>query len=150
MNWTLLFLSEGEEWTLNLSELYNALGSKTYAIHIIFLSLSRHHSLSLLWLWTLSVCLSWCYNQLTNLCLCCSIYTACLFRGSEGWFKAGGEGNVACDHRWGKTKTTDGLCSVFNPDSASLILSSLQECPHCMLDLTRQVTIRIGPWLSRG
>lgn len=41
-----------------------------------------------------------------------------------------GEGNVGCGHWGGKTKTTDGVCSVFNPDSTSLILSSLQECPH--------------------
>lgn len=54
-----------------------------------------------------------------------------------------GRGTFACGHWWGKAKTTDGLYSVFNPDSTSIILSSLQECPHCMLNLTRQVTIRI-------
>lgn len=80
-----------------------------------------------------------------------AVFTLHVYSGEvKDDLKQGGEGNVACDHRWGKTKTTDGLCSVFNPDSTSLILSSLQECPHFMLDLTRQVTIRIGTWLSGG
>lgn len=30
-----------------------------------------------------------------------------------------GEGTIACIHWWGKTKTTDGLCSVLNPDFTS-------------------------------
>lgn len=53
-----------------------------------------------------------------------------------------------------KTKTTDGPCSVCNPDSVTLILSSLQECPHRVVDLTNDRSdlnppdLGIAKWLS--
>lgn len=73
-----------------------------------------------------------------------AVFTLHVYSGETKDDLRQGEGNnIACGHWWGKTKTTDGLCSVFNPDSTPLILSSLQDCPHCMLDLTRQVTIQI-------
>lgn len=59
-----------------------------------------------------------------------AVFTLPVYPGETKNDLKGGRVNVACGHWWGKNKTTDGLCSVFNPDSLSLIRSSLQECLH--------------------
>ena len=49
--------------------------------------------------------------------------------------RQGGEGKVAYGHWWGKTKTTDGLRSVSNPDSTS----------HNPVFTARMSTLHAGP-----
>lgn len=117
-----------------------------HAMHIILISqsLSLHH---FFFCFVIVNCvfasLAAVISSHASLSVSAAVFTLPVYSGETKNDLKQGEGKVACGHWWGKTKTTDGLCSVFNPDSTSLILSSLQECPHCMLDPTHQMTIRI-------
>lgn len=87
-----------------------------HAIHLIFIPKVCHYVP-----FFSCVCLSCCYNQLTCLFLLVSaaVFTLRVYSVETRNDLRQGEGNVACGHWLGKTKTTDGLRSVFNPDSTS-------------------------------
>lgn len=124
LNWVISFRSL-ENWnSLRYTHTHTRLGIKQKEGEI------QIHNWKKKWILPLDRCYGYVtlslflrYNPL------CSVYAAYLFLWSGRRFKVGVGATWLVFTGSGKTKTTDGLWSVFNLDFTSLIPSSLQECP---------------------